>query len=73
MARSLLARLDQVEQQVLTHLVTEALTRARRAPTGDFAAVLMRWLPGNRETFTVDWGLMSDAELRLLAAWEGEP
>lgn len=56
---------------MLTQLVTEALARARRAPRADFARVLMRWLPGDQETVTVDWDLMSDDELTLLSQWEG--
>jgi hypothetical protein len=71
MASSPLTRLQRVEQAMLTQLVIEALTRARRGPTRDFAATLMHWLPAHEDTFAVDFCLLTNDELRLLAAWEG--
>jgi hypothetical protein len=72
MASSPLTRLQRVEQAMLMQVVTEALARARRGPRADFASSLMRWLPGNQDTFALDFCLLSDEEVELLSQWEGE-
>jgi hypothetical protein len=60
-------RLALVESRLITQMIADALARARQGPRADFAATLIRWLPGDAGSVHIDWTLLHDDELVLLA------
>ena len=59
--------LGRIEHELVQMQVQHALRQARMAGAGRFAATLRRHLPGNSTHVWVDWSLLRDDELALLA------
>ena len=59
--------LGRIEKELVQMQHQHALRQARMAPRADFARTLVRHLPGNSTHLWVDWSLLRDDELALLA------
>jgi hypothetical protein len=59
--------LGKIEKELVQMQLTHALRQARMAPQADFARTLARHLPGDSGHVWIDWSLLRDDELALLA------
>ena len=63
----LASTLGRIEKELVQMQLTHALRQARMAPRSDFARVLGRHLPGNSTHVWLNWSLLRDDEVALLA------
>jgi hypothetical protein len=63
----LASTLGKIEKELVQMQLTHALRQARMAPRADFARTLVRDLPGTSTHVWLNWSLLRDDEVALLA------